>query len=90
MPESMSPPLAATPCGPLAVSSGSVPPRSPETSLYRHSKPLIRHLPARGWARGAPLGTLEDLGPFARDGRAGDGQSLHPRGSGHQVCARRR
>src|SRR5207247_6562631 len=55
MPESMSPSLAATPCGPTAVSSGSVPPRSPETSLHTYSKLLIRHLPARGWARGDPV-----------------------------------
>jgi hypothetical protein len=55
MPESMSPPLASTLCGSTAVSSGSVPPRSPETSLSEHSKPLIRHLPSRGWARGDPL-----------------------------------
>jgi len=54
MPESMSPPLAATPCGSMAATSGSVPPRSPETSLQTYSKPLIRHLPSRGWARGAP------------------------------------
>jgi hypothetical protein len=55
MPESMSPSLAATPCGLTAVSSGSIPPRSPETSLSGYSKPLIRHLPSRGWARGDPL-----------------------------------
>jgi hypothetical protein len=55
MPESMSPPLAATPRGSMAVTSGSVPPQSPETSLYEQSKPLIRHLHSRGWARGDPL-----------------------------------
>ena len=55
MHESMSPPLAAILCGLTAVSSGSIPPRSPEASLSGHSKPLIRHLPSRGWARGDPL-----------------------------------
>ena len=55
MPESMSPSLAATPRGLTAVTSGSIPPRSPETSLYAQSKPLIRHLPSRGWARGDPI-----------------------------------
>jgi hypothetical protein len=51
MPESMSPSLASTTPNPPP---GPIPPRSPETSLHSYSKPLIRHLPARGWARGDP------------------------------------
>jgi len=54
MPESMSPPLARTPTPNRIPPPGPFPPRSPETSLHPYSKPLKRHLPARGWARGDP------------------------------------
>src|SRR5580765_5339224 len=52
---SISPHLAEpTPGGPETASSGSFPPRSPEPSHRSNPKPLIRHLPARGWCRGDP------------------------------------